>query len=130
MGYNDDIDQQIRKKTLTGDAYPGYMAFLRGEHKGKDLSRESVNVSGSINRTKGGWIGLQLFVMAPTNETAKAILPTIAALLKTFGFTALPDALIEHLGISLTGSEDTEINEVWPDEAGPLHRTGVYTRGR
>jgi len=125
-----DLDKEIRYKVIRGDAYPSIMKMWENQLKGKGGSRVSgmsdmnVNISGAIDATKGGWIGMRLYVMAPCQKTANVIFPAIADLLAKFGYVALPKALMEHLegAIKGTNGDLSEIREFWPDEAGPLRR--------
>lgn len=110
-----------------GDVYPSFIAALEAGDN-QSMSTESVNISGGVARTKGGWIGMQLFVMCPDESTAKQLIPALAGTIASFKFEAVPEALLSQLGKAIEGPATCIDKEVWPDEAGPLNRKGVHVK--
>ena len=126
--FNDSLDAQIQHKILTGDAHPSQMATLQRELRRprRGGSDQNVNVSAGVGATKGGWIGLNLYLMAPTQEDAEEIIPKFVALLREYEFNQVASAmeamLKEAAAQHKAKTPEYTDADLWPEQCPPLRR--------
>lgn len=115
-----------------GDVYPGYIDLLLRQGQppvGKELcvakSNECVNIAGGVGHTKGPqgrWVGMQLYVMCPDNETAGIVIPAVATLVKKCDQEVVAQSIMDQLAKALRHDKEDllEDQSIW--KGAPLVR--------